>query len=88
MADRFATLINNRIVSASDFETSETGAVFFTDNGRRTFLRNWQEKKRETITHPYLSEKIQWGTVPYIQALLLARYLRGDLDEYPPFLWK
>ncbi|HHU06706.1 MAG TPA: type I-C CRISPR-associated endonuclease Cas1 [Clostridiales bacterium] len=89
VADRFVlTLINNRIVSASDFETSETGAVFFTDNGRRTFLRNWQEKKRETITHPYLSEKIQWGTVPYIQALLLARYLRGDLDEYPPFLWK
>jgi len=89
MADRFVlTLINNRVVSAGDFQTTETGAVFLTDNGRRTFLKNWQEKKKETITHPYLNEKMQWGMVPYIQALLLARYLRGDLDEYPPFLWK
>ena len=88
-ADRFVlTLINNRILSASNFETRETGAVFLTDDGRRTFLKNWQAKKKETITHPYLKEKMQWGIVPYIQALLLARYLRGDLDEYPPFLWK
>lgn len=45
-------------------------------------------KKQETITHPFLAEKIAWGLVPYAQSLLLARYLRGDLDEYPPFLWK
>lgn len=89
MADRFVlTLINNRIIKPGDFETKETGAVFLTDNGRRTFLKAWQEKKRDTLTHPYLQEKIPWGLVPYVQALLLARYLRGDLDSYPPFLWK
>mgnify|MGYP007033746545 FL=1 len=54
----------------------------------RTFLDAWQNKKQELITHPYLSEKIPWGLVPYAQALLLARYLRGDIDEYPVFLWK
>ena len=89
MADRFVlTLINNRIISPDDFEVSESGAVLLTENARRTFLKNWQEKKRDTMTHPYLSEKLQWGIVPYIQALLLARYLREDLDAYPPFLWK
>lgn len=89
MADRFVlTLVNNRIIKPGDFETRENGAVFLTDDGRRTFLRAWQEKKRDTLTHPYLQEKIPWGLVPYIQALLLARYLRGDLDAYPPFLWK
>ena len=56
--------------------------------GRKTFLKHWQEKKKETLTHPYLGEKLSWGMPPYIQALLLARYLRGDLDTYPPFLWK
>ena len=56
--------------------------------GRKKFLQNWQERKRDTITHPYLGEKLPWGLVPYVQALLLARYLRGDLDGYPPFLWK
>ena len=58
------------------------------DGARKKFLKGWQEKKQELITHPYLEEKIPWGLVPYIQALLLARYLRNDLDEYPPFLWK
>ena len=51
-------------------------------------MQSWQERKRDTITHPYLKEKMPWGLVPYVQALLLARHLRGDLDEYPPFLWK
>ena len=88
-ADRFVlTLINNRILNEKDFEKSENGAVMLTDSARRKFLKNWQERKQETITHPYLEEKIPWGLVPYVQALLLARYLRGDLDEYPPFLWK
>ena len=64
------------------------GAVLLTDTGRRTFLQKWQERKKETITHPFLEEKIPWGLVPYVQSLLLARYLRGDLDDYPPFLWK
>lgn len=89
MADRFVlTLVNNRMIKSEDFQKSEGGAVYLTENARRAFLKSWQEKKRETLTHPYLEEKIFWGLVPYFQALLLARYLRGDLDEYPPFLWK
>ena len=89
LADRFVlTLINNRIIKPSDFLYSENGAVTLTDSGRRTFLQHWQERKREQLIHPYLAEKIPWGMVPYAQALLLARYLRGDLDGYPPFLWK
>lgn len=89
MADRFVlTLINNRMVRPGDFQTQDSGAVLLTDEGRRTFLKAWQEKKRETLTHPFLGEKLAWGMIPYIQALLLARYLRGDLDAYPPFLWK
>lgn len=89
MADRFVlTLINNRVLSGEDFEKAESGAVYLSDDGRRKFLKQWQERKQETITHPYLEEKLPWGLVPYIQALLLARSLRGDLDGYPPFLWK
>ena len=82
------TLSNNRVVGKGDFDFRENGAVFLNDAGRRAFLQRWQEHKREMITHPYLKEKLPWGLVPYIQALLLARTLRGDLDGYPPFLWK
>lgn len=89
LADRFVlTMVNNRIVKASDFIVAESGAVRLTDEGRKAFLQRWQERKREQLTHPYLEEKMAWGMVPYAQALLLARYLRGDLDGYPPFLWK
>ena len=89
MADRFAlTLVNNRVLRPEDFETSESGAVLLRDEARRVFLKHWQEKKQDTLTHPYLKEKLPWGLVPYVQALLLARCLRGDLDAYPPFLWK
>ena len=89
MADRFIlTLINNRIVKKQDFDIRENGAVFLNESGRRTFLKHWQERKKEQLTHPYLQEKMPWGLVPYMQALLLARVLRGDLDAYPPFLWK
>lgn len=87
--DRFVlSLINNRVVRDDDFEHTDSGAVLLTGDGRKKFLQAWQERKRETITHPYLKEKIAWGLVPYVQALLLARYLRDDLDAYPPFLWK
>ncbi len=89
IADRFVlTLINNRIFHGSDFLYQESGAVILTDDARKEFLSRWQKHKKETITHPYLGEKIPWGLVPYMQALLLARYLREDLEEYPPFLWK
>ena len=89
IADRFVlTAINNKVMQSDGFVTTEGGAVRMTDDGRRKFLKSWKEHKQGAITHPYLKEKIQWGLVPYIQALLLARYLRGDLDGYPPFLWK
>lgn len=89
MADRFIlTLINSRMLTGADFEQAESGSVRMTEKGRRAFLNAWQEKKRETLTHPYLREKLPWGMAPYVQALLLARFIRGDLDAYPPFLWK
>lgn len=89
LADRFVlTCINNRVVGSRDFKKEESGAVILTDEGRRRFIQAWQARKRETIMHPYLKEKVAWGLVPHVQALLLARFLRGDLDGYPPFLWK
>ncbi|WP_110931986.1 type I-C CRISPR-associated endonuclease Cas1c [Paenibacillus bouchesdurhonensis] len=88
-ADKFVlTLINKKIVNHEDFLHKENGAVIMTDEARKKFLAAWQNKKQEKITHPYLGEKISWGLVPYAQALLLARHLRNDLDEYPPILWK
>ena len=89
LGDRFClTLVNSRIIRPEHFEPQESGAVFLNDAGRKAVLAAWQEKKRDTLTHPFLGEKVPWGLVPYLQALLLARHLRGDLDAYPPFLWK
>lgn len=89
LADRFAlTLINTKAIRSSHFKCYEDGAVLLNDEGRKIVLSAWQARKREELTHPYLKEKMTWGLVPYIQALLLARCLRGDLDAYPPFLWK
>ena len=89
IADRFVlTMINNRKIKPSDFIFRENGSVLLKDDARRNFLKNWQEKKKDIITHPYIGEKISWGLTPYVQALLLARTIRGDIDEYPPFLWK
>lgn len=89
LADRFVlTLINNQMLQGDDFSIEESGAVRLKDEARRAFLKAWQERKKETLTHPFLEEKLPWGLVPYVQALLLARYLRGDLESYPPFLWK
>lgn len=88
-ADKFVlTLINKRIVNKDDFFKKENGAVLMTEEARKKFLAAWQNKKQEKMMHPYLGEKISWGLVSHSQALLLARYLRNDLDEYPPFLWK
>lgn len=89
LADRFIlTLINTKTIQANHFEKQKDNAVLLNDDGRKVFFNAWQNHKRETITHPYLKEKIVWGLVPYVQALLLARTIRGDIDEYPPFLWK
>jgi len=88
-ADRFVlSIINKKIITASGFEKKEDGAVVMTDDTRKAVLSAWQNKKQEVITHPFLQEKVEWGLVPYVQAMLLARYLRGDIDAYPPFLWK
>ncbi|PER38996.1 subtype I-C CRISPR-associated endonuclease Cas1 [Bacillus thuringiensis] len=88
-ADKFVlSLINKKVINKGDFLKKENGAVIMTDEARKKFLAAWQNKKQVKITHPYLGEKISWGLVPHAQALLLARYLRNDLDEYPPFLWK
>lgn len=89
MADRFVlTLVNNRMIRPEDFQTQDSGAVLLTEDGRKKFLKAWQERKRDTLTHPYLDEKLSWGMITYVQALLLARFIRGDLEAYPPFLWK
>lgn len=89
LADRFIlTLINTKAIQAAHFERQKDNAVLLNDDGRKVFFNAWQNHKKETITHPYLKEKIEWGLIPYVQALLLARTIRGDIDEYPPFLWK
>lgn len=89
LADRFVlSLINKKIVNAKNFSKKENGAVLMDDELRKKVLTEWQNKKKETLTHPYLKEKVEWGMIPYVQAMLLARYLRGDIDGYPVFLWK
>lgn len=88
-ADRFVvSLINKREVNAEGFAQKENGAVVMDDETRKTILKAWQSRKQEIITHPFLQEKVEWGLVSYAQAMLLARYIRGDLDAYPPFMWK
>lgn len=89
VADRFVlSLINRKMVCEKGFVQKEDGAVLMDDETRRAVLTAWQNRKRETLKHPFLEEKVEWGLVPHIQALLLARYLRGDLDAYPPFFWR
>lgn len=88
-ADRFAiSLINKKMISPDGFIKKENGAIIMNDDTKKIFLSAFQEKKQEKITHPFLEEKIEWGMVPYVQSLLLARFIRGDIEEYPPFLWK
>jgi len=89
VGDRFVlTMINKKIMKPEDFLQKENGAVIMGDNARKLFLSHWQTKKQEVVKHPYLEEKVEWGMIPHVQAMLLARYIRGDLDEYPPFFWK
>jgi CRISP-associated protein Cas1 len=89
LADRLAlSLINRRQLSQKDFKYIENGAVLLSDEGRKTVLLAYQERKREELTHPFLDEKMTVGLLWFVQAQLLARHLRGDLDGYPPFIWK
>lgn len=89
LADRVAlSLINLKQINARSFTTSESGAVVMKDDDRKNVLKAWQQKKQESLQHPFLDEKVQIGLLPHAQALLLARHLRGDLDAYPPFLLK
>lgn len=89
LADRFVlSLVNKRMITSKNFTQKENGAVLLDEDGRKIILTEWQNRKKETITHPFLQEKVEWGMVPYVQAMLLARFLRGDLDGYPAFLWK
>lgn len=88
-ANRFViTLINKKLILSKHFIKQEDGAVLLNDEGKKIFFKYWQQKKLEVIEHPYLKEKVEWGMVPYVQALLLSRYLRGNLDSYPAFFWK
>jgi CRISPR-associated protein Cas1 len=87
MADRLAlTLINNRQVAGGGFEIRESGAVTMEAGTRRTVLEAWHKRKQDELMHPFLRERIKLGLVPYAQALLLARHVRGDLEAYPPFV--
>lgn len=89
IADRLTlSLINLAQVQAKGFKKKEAGAVWMDDDTRKTVLVAYQKRKQEEIEHPFLKEKIAIGLLPYAQALLMARYLRGDIDNYPPFIWK
>ncbi len=89
LADRLAlSLINRKQLSARDFMNMDNGAVLLKEDARKTVLTAYQDRKRETLRHTFLDEKVEVGLFPAIQAQLLARHLRGDLDAYPPFLWK
>lgn len=89
LADRLVlSLINLKQVQRSDFKKSEAGAVIMTDEGRKQVLVAYQNRKQEEIYHPFIDEKIKIGLLFYVQALLFARYIRGDLDGYPPFIFK
>jgi CRISPR-associated protein Cas1 len=89
LADRTAlTLVNRQQIGPDDFTVKESGAYLLTDEARKTVLTEWQQRKRDEIRHPFFDEKISVGLLPYAQAMLLARFMRGDLDDYPPFFWK
>ena len=89
LADRLTiSLVNRRQLTPKDFEAREGGAVLLSDDGRKSALTAWQERKKEDRVHPFLEERIPLGLVPYVQAQMLARHLRGDLDVYPPWFWK
>ena len=88
LADRLAlSLVNRRQVLGKGFVHKESGGILMDDDTRKTVLTAWQERKQNNIQHPFLKDKMPFGLLPYVQAMLLARFLRGDLDAYPPFFW-
>lgn len=89
LADRLAlSLVNRKQVNSKGFTVTETGAVYMDDGTRKDVVQAYQKRKQEEIRHPFIGEQIKVGLLLYAQALLLSRFLRGDLDGYPPFLWK
>jgi len=87
-ADRMAlSLVNRRQITAKGFTSKESGGVVMDADTRKAVIGAWQERKKEEILHPFLKERIPFGLIPHVQATLLARHLRGDLDAYPPFFW-
>ncbi len=89
LVERFVlSLINLQIISEKDFDKQISGAVWLNENGRKKVITKWQEKKRSDYKHPYLNKKIPFGLIPYVQSNLLAKYVRGDIPEYPCFLLK
>ncbi len=88
IADRLAlSLVNRKQILGKGFTQKESGGILMDDDTRKTVLAAWQERKKEEIVHPYLKERIPFGLIPHVQAMLLCRFLRGDLDAYPPFFW-
>ncbi len=89
LGDRLVlSLINRNQVQPDGFQIKDSGGVYMDDETRRTVLEVYQKRKQEKLMHPFLNEKVEIGNLFFIQALLLARFIRGDLDGYPPFLWK
>lgn len=87
IAERMSiTLINLKVLDEKDFEKQVSGAVFLNETGRKKVLKAWQEKKREIFMHPHLKQKIPYGLLPFVQCNLLAKFVRGEIEEYPPFL--
>lgn len=89
IADRLVlSLINRRQVNSKGFKKAENGAVLMDDATRKTVLTEYQNKKQDEIFHPYIEEKVQLGLLFFVQANLMARFIRGDIDGYPPFFWR
>jgi len=89
VADRLVlSLLNRKQIQAKDFDITESGAVLLKDKSRKAVLAAYQKRKQDVITHPFLEEKTTIGLLLHLQARLLARYLRGDIDAYPPFVWR
>ncbi len=87
-ADRLAlSLVNRKQITSKGFIKKESGGILMDDDTRKTVLTAWQERKKEEIIHPFLKERIPFGLLPHVQSMLLARFLRGDIDAYPPFFW-